>query len=858
MTVTNTGDTSLVLNFTDANCDGGTLSGPSPALPSNTLAKGASVQYTCSHVLTDNDAPVFTNTANVVGTAPDGTQVTAQDHVNANVTLTPGIQVVKTERIGNSGPFTHGPVFGKVGDTVNYQMTVTNTGNVSENYTFSDPQCDAGTLSGPSAPGNTTLSAGQSVVWTCSHILNASDTASGFTNAACATSGALQSCDSVIAHVPSISLVKVQRIGDSGSFTHNDVTGNPGDTDNYRMTVTNTGDTSLVLNFTDANCDGGTLSGPTVLSGTYDAGTKTLSSGGQLQYTCSHVLSSSDAPVFTNTANVVGTAPDGTQVTAQDHVNANVTLTPGIKVVKTQRIGNSGPFTHDPVFGKVGDTVNYQMTVTNTGNVSENYTFSDPQCDAGTLSGPSAPANTTLAAGQSAVWTCSHILNASDTASGFTNAACATSGPLQSCDSVTAHLPGISLVKVQRIGSSGSFTHNDVSGNVGDTDNYQITVKNTGDTALSIAFTDNQCDSGTLSAPSVVSGQYDPATGTLSIGGELLYTCSHVLAAGDQPYVNTASVVGTPPSGPPVSASDHVRAFANVPGIKVVKLQRDGTSGPFTPNQITASVGDTIFYEVQVTNTGNVPLTLSLDDAHCDSGTIQGPASISGTLTGNTLSAGGVAQYTCLHVVTANDIPQFTNTAIVTGQPPTGPPVHGTGIVTANITQAGIQVLKLEKDAGAGGGFTTGPINVIEETGHYVVHTIDYEIQVTNTGNVPLTLSLSDPRCDAGTIQGPAVITGTLNGDVLSPGGQAQYTCSHRYVQGDATSFTNVATVTGTPPSGPPVSGTSRVTVTKSFVSPKGRICRSLRTGKVIHYKGHKKPKACLPKKPHGHHGFTG
>jgi plastocyanin len=654
--------------------------------------------------------------------------------------------------------------------------------------------------------------------------------------------------------VPAISLVKVQRIGNSGNFTHNDVTGNPGDTDNYQMTVTNTGDTSLVLNFTDANCDSGTLSGPSPA-----LPSNTLAKGASVQYTCSHVLSSSDAPVFTNTANVVGTAPDGTQVTAQDHVNANVNVRPGIQVVKTQRIGNSGPFTHDPVFGKVGDTVNYQMTVTNTGNVSETYTFSDPQCDPGTLSGPTpAVNNNTLAAGQSVVYTCSHVLTASDTASGFTNAACATSGPLQSCDTVIAHVPSISLVKLQRIGNSGNFTHNDVSGNVGDTDNYQIEVTNTGDTPLVLNFTDNQCDAGTLSAPSVVSGQYDAGTNTLSAGGELLYTCSHVLAAGDQPYVNTASVVGTPPSGPPVSATDHVRAFANVPGISVVKLQRDGTSGPFTRNQITASVGDTIQYEIQVTNTGNVPLTLSLDDAHCDSGTIQGPVSISGTLTGDTLSPAGVAQYTCSHVASMNDIPQFTNTAIVTGQPPTGPPVHGTGIVTANITHAAIQVLKLEKDASSSGGFTTGPINVTEESGHFVVHTINYEIQVTNTGNVPLTLSLNDPRCDAGTIQGPAVITGTLNGDVLSPGGQAQYTCSHRYVQGDPDPFTNTATVTGTPPSGPPVSGTSRVTVTRNTVSPKGRICRSLRTGRVIHYRGHRKPKACRPKKPHGHHGFTG
>jgi hypothetical protein len=419
--------------------------------------------------------------------------------------------------------------------------------------------------------------------------------------------------------------------------------------------------------------------------------------------------------------------------------------------------------------------------------------------------------------------------------------------------------PAITLHKLQRDGSVGAYTHNDVTGNVADTDNYEMFVTNTGNVPLVIAFTDTECDTGTLSGPTVVSGTYNAGTKTLSAGGELKYTCTHSVLASDEPFVNTASVIGTPPSGPPVSARDHVRDFANVPGMKVVKLQRDGTSGPFTSNQITASVGDTIYYEIQITNTGNTTLALSLNDPHCDAGTVQGPFAISGTLTGNTLSSGGVAQYLCSHVVTKSDIPQFTNTATVTGQPPTGPPLHGTGIVVANVTKAAIQVLKLEKDAGSSGGFVTGPITVnVGTPGHYVVHTIDYEIQVANTGNVPLTLSLDDPRCDAGTIQGPVVVAGTLNGDVLSPGGQAQYTCSHRLVKGDSAVFTNTATVTGRPPSGPPVHGTSHVTVKKHSKPQAFKTCRSVKTGKPIRYTGSVKPKACRPQKPHKPNGFTG
>ena len=76
---------------------------------------------------------------------------------------------------------------------------------------------------------------------------------------------------------PAVMLRKSERVGSSGSFTHGPVTGDVGDTVNYRMMVTNTGNTTLVIDFTDSRCDSGTLSGPTVLSGVFDAATKTLS-----------------------------------------------------------------------------------------------------------------------------------------------------------------------------------------------------------------------------------------------------------------------------------------------------------------------------------------------------------------------------------------------------------------------------------------------------------------------------------------------------------------------------------------------------------------------------------------------------
>ncbi len=374
--------------------------------------------------------------------------------------------------------------------------------------------------------------------------------------------------------------------------------------------------------------------------------------------------------------------------------------------------------------------------------------------------------------------------------------------------------PGISLVKLERDGSSGSFTHGPITGKVGDTIDYQMTVINTGNTSLVITFTDPHCDAGTLSVPTVLGGTFDRTTSTLSSGGELQYTCSHVLQTGDVPqFPNTATVTGQPPQGSPVSATDTVVALLNSPGMRVTKLQRDGSSGTFTTAPITAMVGDTIQYEIQVTNTGNTTLALSLSDPHCDAGTIGGPTALSGTLNGNVLSPGGQAQYTCSHVLVAGDVPTFTNVGTITGQPPSGPPLSGSGVVVTNVTTAGIHVVKLQRD-GSTGSFTSTPITA------KVGDTIQYEIQVTNTGTAPLTLSLSDPLCDAGTISGPSLISGTLNGSVLSAGGEAQYTCSHVLTAGDASPFTNTATVTGQPPSGPPVSGTSAVTANKQAVLP--------------------------------------
>jgi hypothetical protein len=105
----------------------------------------------------------------------------------------------------------------------------------------------------------------------------------------------------------------------------------------------------------------------------------------------------------------------------------------------------------------------------------------------------------------------------------------------------------------------------------------------------------------------------------------------------------------------------------------------------------------------------------------------------------------------------------------------------------------GLTAEKLQKIAGAGGEYTTGALNGVAG------QTVDYEILVHNTGNVPLTLSsFSDPGCDAGTV------TGGSEGTPLAVEASTTYLCTHVLSSADqlSGSHSNTVTVTGTPPEG--------------------------------------------------------
>ena len=232
-------------------------------------------------------------------------------------------------------------------------------------------------------------------------------------------------------------------------------------------------------------------------------------------------------------------------------------------------------------------------------------------------------------------------------------------------------------------------------------------------------------------------------------------------------YVNEATVTGNTAGGRPLrQTSNEVEVTAFEPAFTIEKLQEiAGSGGGFTSAKLTGAVGQTVDYEIVVKNTGDEPLTFSsFTDPHCDPGTIAGgPGS-------ETVPPGASTIYTCSHVLAS--VGTYTNVATVAGTPSgEGPITHSSPPVEVEVHQApepALTIRKLQEIAGTSTGFTTEAL-----TGA-IGQTIDYEIVVQNTGNVPLTLSaFTDPRCDSGTIAGGP------GAAALEPGASTTYTCSH-------------------------------------------------------------------------------
>jgi hypothetical protein len=259
-----------------------------------------------------------------------------------------------------------------------------------------------------------------------------------------------------------LSVEKEQEIaGGGGPFTTAPLTGLSGQTVDYEILVQNTGNVPLTLgNFSDPHCDAETLSG--------GPGAAALAPEAQTAYTCAHTLDEADqsAGSYANTAAVTGTPPagEGAPVTGTSNTVVVRVPWPAFSVEKLQQIAGDGSYTTVPVIGLIGQTVDYEILVANTGDVPLTLgSFSDPHCDAGTLSG--GPGGAALAPQAATTYTCAHMLDQADLSAGSYSSMAAVTGtpPLGEGWPVT-HTSNAVVVKVAPDGAAGQRHHGGTTG----------------------------------------------------------------------------------------------------------------------------------------------------------------------------------------------------------------------------------------------------------------------------------------------------------------------------------------------------------------------------------------------------------
>ena len=770
--VKNTGNVPLKFAaLKDTGCSGLTPSGTTE------LAAGKEESFTCTHVL---GVGTYSNEASIEGN--EGTGTKTSNKVTAKVLAEPSFTIKKVEKIAGESSYSESEHTGKIGQTVEYKVTVKNTGNVALKFgALKDSACE-----GISPSGATELALNGEETFTCTHKLSA---VGSYTNEASIEGNegsGTKTSNKVVAKVaaePSFSVEKQQRLSGESSYTSAEKSAQGGQTMEYKVIVKNTGNVPLKFGaLKDSACEGISPSGTTELA-----------AGAEESFTCTHTFINIGS--YTNEASIEGNEGTGTRVS--NKVTANVSAKAAFTITKRQRIKGESSYTTAELSGEVGQVVEYQIIVKNTGNVALTYgSLKDSAC-----SSISPPGTSELEPGKEQAFTCTHTLTSVGTYSneasieGCVRSAggCGT-GHGEECvtlptNKVTVKVtakPAFTIEKQQKIAGESSYTSAEKNAEVGQTMNYLIVVKNTGNVSLKFStLKDSGCE-----------GILPSGTSELAAGKEESFTCSHTLSSAGT-YNNEASIEGNEGTGTKTSNKVSVKIPPKA-AYTIEKQQRLSGENAYNKNELSGKYGQKVEYKIFVKNTGNIPLTFgALKDSGCEN------ISPSGT---TEVGVGKEQAFTCEHTLTGTGA--YTNEASIEGN-------EGTGTKTSNKVTATVKsepnytIEKLQR-------IGAEPFN--SETRNAANgQTVEYEILVKNTGNVPLTFSnFADEHCDAGTLAGGP------SGPVKA-GETAVYTCHHVITTTDEShgSFSNEASITGNEGTGTKKSNKVEVTVLSKCGSEK-------------------------------------
>ncbi|MDD4446885.1 MAG: hypothetical protein PHN61_04325, partial [Methanothrix sp.] len=488
--------------------------------------------------------------------------------------------------------------------------------------------------------------------------------------------------------------------------------------------------------------------------GTLTPAARSILPGASTTATANYIIKESDLPgPLNNTVTVTG---------AEDRTNKPVSASASATVALTYNAALNLTKVPSSTTAKVGDTVTYRFTVTNTGNV----TIRDLNLTDNKLGTIKTDKNE-LAPGATATASATYVILESDLSGPLTNIATIQGTDIQN-QPVTA-TASASIALTYTSGLAVAKKASSTTAKVGDVVTYQFSVTNNGTVTINgLALNDDKLGVVTLDKASLLPGE--TATGS----------ATHTIIETDLPgpLTNIATATGTDSQGVAVTG----RATATVQLTYTATLQVTKT-----PSTTTANVGETVTYQFQVRNTGSVTInSLTLVDDRL--GAV--------TLDRDSLSPGEAANGTATHLVVEGDLPgPLTNVATATGTDRVGAPVTATATATVQLTYTA--ALHVTKTPSA----TTAAIG----------DTVTYQYSVVNTGNVTVNaLTLTDDKLGAI----------TLNTAQLAPGASATGTATHIIVEADLPGpLTNIATARATDSQNKPVTSTATATVTLTYTS---------------------------------------
>ena len=363
----------------------------------NLLDVGETWQYTASHTVTQAELDAGTAIVNMA--TATGTGATADsDDATVPVAQSPSLTIVKALTNADDA------VVDTAGETIEYTITVDNTGNVDlTNVVLDDVFAGGATLVSGDTNANSILETTETWVYSADYVVTQADLNAGAALVNVATvdtdQTALQQDDatSTVAQNPSLTIVK--------SLTNADdaVVDTAGETIEYTITVDNTGNVDL----TNVVLDDVFAGGATLVSGDTNANS-ILETTETWVYSADYVVTQADLNAGAALVNVATVDTDQTAL-QQDDATSTVAQSPSLTIVKS--LTNAD----DAVVDTAGETIEYTITVDNTGNVDlTNVVLDDVFAGGATLVSGDTNANSILETTETWIYTADYVVTQAD------------------------------------------------------------------------------------------------------------------------------------------------------------------------------------------------------------------------------------------------------------------------------------------------------------------------------------------------------------------------------------------------------------------------------------------------------------